>query len=51
MTIQCKTSVAEGIMSTVRKKNLGKIKLYTMNRKNLKKSRGETPNMEKVRIY
>lgn len=33
VTIQCKTSVAEGIMSKVRKKNLGKIKLYTMNGK------------------
>ncbi|KAF4115028.1 hypothetical protein G5714_002517 [Onychostoma macrolepis] len=29
-------------MSTVRKKNLGKIKLYTMNGKNLKKSRETT---------
>lgn len=49
--MQCKTSEVEGIMSTVRKKNLGKIKLYTMSGKNLKKSRGETPNMEKVSIY
>lgn len=49
--LQCKTPEAENIIATISKRDQGKIEIYDMRGKAMKKVRGDIPDMEKVKKY
>lgn len=49
--LQCKTPEAENIIATINKRDQGKIEIFGMTGKALKKVRGDIPDLEKVKKY
>lgn len=49
--LQCKTPEAENIIKTISKKDEGKIEIYDMCGKALKREKGQIPDLERVNKY